>query len=55
MQLSKNDIKKFRGVCLMFILVSILITVFIGKELGFLMLALSLLFLFTPYKEGDEI
>jgi len=28
---------------------------FISKEFGFILLALGLFFLFTPYKEGDDI
>lgn len=55
MKLSKKDIWLFRKVNIIFALLSILIIIFINKTIGAGLLALSLFFLFTPYKEGDII
>ncbi len=55
MKLSKKDIMLFRKLNIIFALISILITIFVNKMIGAGLLALSLFFLFTPYKKGDDI
>jgi uncharacterized membrane protein len=55
MKLSKKDIKLFRLTCMLLVFLSILIIFFVNKIIGGGLLALSLFFLFTPYKAGDEI
>jgi len=55
MKVTRKDIKFFRTVSTIFALISILLIIFISKKIGFPLLALSLFFLFTPYKSGDDI
>jgi len=55
MVLTKKDIRLFRIVCCIFCLISLFIALFLSKEIGAPLLALSLFFLFTPYNNGDKI
>jgi hypothetical protein len=55
MKLTKKDIRLFRKLNIIFALLSILIILFLNKAVGASLLALSLFFLFTPYKDGDNI
>ncbi len=55
MIVTKKDIRLFRTVSSIFCLISILVILFLSKSFGAILLALSLFFLFTPYKEGDKI
>ncbi len=55
MNLTRKDIKLFRTVSVIFAIISILIIIFVSKKIGAALLALSLFFLFTPYKAGDDI
>ena len=55
MKLTKKDIRLFRTVNIIFAFISVLIIIFVAEKIGILLLILSLIFLFTPYKVGDDI
>ena len=55
MILTKKDIRLFRIVCSVLCFISIFIILFLSKEFGAILLALSLFFLFAPHKEGAKI
>jgi hypothetical protein len=55
MKINKQDIILFRIVCSVICLISIFIIIFFSKAFGFPLLALSLYFMVTPYKDGDDI
>ena len=53
MKYTKKDIKRFRIINLILVLISILIIIFWSKAVGFPLLALAFFFLFTPYSKED--
>ena len=55
MRLTKKNIKLFRIGCTVLVFISILVIIFVDKKIGAPLLALSLFFLFTPYKVGDKV
>lgn len=55
MKVTKKDLKLFRTINIIFVLISILVILFINEKIGFGLLALSLFFLLAPYKEGDSV
>lgn len=54
MKLTRQDIRLFRTVSLGLCVISGVV-IFLGKGIGYTMLALSLFFLFAPFKEGDDV
>jgi|GEM_PF-5095392 len=55
MYVTRKDIRLFRIVNILACMVSVGVLIFFSKEIGGPLLALSLFFLFTPFKEGDEL
>ena len=55
MRINKKDIRLFRLVSAVFCLIAVMVILFVSKPIGFPMLAIGLMFLFTPYKPGDDI
>ena len=55
MRINKKDIKLFRLVSSVFCFISIIVIIFLSKAIGFPLLALSLMSLFAPFKDGDDI
>lgn len=55
MKVTKKGLRLFRAVCLLFCLISAIVMFFFSKAIGGFLLALSIFFLFTPHKEGDDL
>lgn len=55
MRLTQKDILRFRVLNIIFVIISLLIAIFINIGIGGVLTALSLFFLFTPYKKEDDI
>lgn len=53
MALTKKDIRNFRRLNLLFAVASILVILFLNRTIGFMLLAISMYFLFAPHKVGD--